>query len=103
MEEAPFIADWDQLTPSDRVVVVPFFIADGLHSYEDIPQLMGLIEEGGRNKDFDVPAQLRGKTLWYARSIGNQATLTEVILDLVRSFSPDTPFCTSCPPSDSPL
>lgn len=97
MEEAPFIADWDQLTPSDRVVVVPFFIADGLHSYEDIPQLMGLVEEEAVDTEFNVPARLRGKTLWYARAIGNQSALTEVILDLVRGFSPDTPFCTSCP------
>lgn len=98
MEEAPFIAEWDQLTPSDQVVVVPFFIADGLHSYEDIPQLMGLVEGEGAS-EFDVPARLRGKKVWYARAIGNQSALTEVILDLVRGFSPEAPFCTSCPGS----
>ena len=37
MEEAPFIADWRQNTTQPNVVVVPFFIADGLHSYLGYP------------------------------------------------------------------
>ena len=42
MEEAPLIAKWDALSSRPNVVVVPFFIADGLHSYEDIPVLFGI-------------------------------------------------------------
>jgi sirohydrochlorin ferrochelatase len=42
MEEAPLISDWAKLTQTPHVVVVPFFIADGLHSYEDIPVLLGI-------------------------------------------------------------
>src|SRR5207237_1549372 len=41
MEEPPLISDWDKLTSAPNVIVVPFFIADGLHSYEDIPVLLG--------------------------------------------------------------
>src|SRR5438046_5696644 len=37
MEEPPLVSDWRKLTESPNVVVVPFFISDGLHSYEDIP------------------------------------------------------------------
>ena len=37
MEEAPLISDWARLTTTPNVVVVPFFISDGLHSYQDIP------------------------------------------------------------------
>ena len=48
MEQAPLVAEWDQLTTSPNVVVVPFFIADGLHSYQDIPVLLGMMEETGR-------------------------------------------------------
>ena len=47
MEEPPFIADWDQLAPTPNVIVVPFFIADGLHSYQDIPVLLGIENEAG--------------------------------------------------------
>ncbi len=40
MEEPPLVAEWgDRLTETEHVVVVPFFIADGLHSFEDIPVL----------------------------------------------------------------
>ncbi|HRQ90710.1 MAG TPA: CbiX/SirB N-terminal domain-containing protein, partial [Bacteroidia bacterium] len=45
MEEAPFVADWRDLADTPNVVVVPFFIADGLHSYQDIPVLLGLESE----------------------------------------------------------
>jgi sirohydrochlorin cobaltochelatase len=43
MEEPPLVSDWRQLTKTENVVVVPFFISDGLHSYEDIPKLLGIV------------------------------------------------------------
>jgi sirohydrochlorin cobaltochelatase len=42
MEEPPLVSDWRKLTETPNVVVVPFFISDGLHSYEDIPVLLGI-------------------------------------------------------------
>lgn len=42
MEEPPLVSDWRKLTETPNVVVVPFFISDGLHSYEDIPKLLGI-------------------------------------------------------------
>src|SRR2546423_749896 len=42
MEEPPLVSDWVNLTKTRNVVVVPFFISDGLHSYEDIPALLGI-------------------------------------------------------------
>src|ERR1700731_1351734 len=45
MEEAPLVAGWRKLTKSPKVVVVPFFISAGLHSYEDIPVLLGIAKE----------------------------------------------------------
>ena len=39
MEEPPLVSDWRKLTETPNVVVVPFFISDGLHSYEDIPSV----------------------------------------------------------------
>ena len=44
MEEAPLVSDWRNFTETPNVVVVPFFISDGLHSYEDIPRLLGIKE-----------------------------------------------------------
>jgi sirohydrochlorin cobaltochelatase len=42
MEEPPLVSEWRKLTNTPNVVVVPFFISDGLHSYEDIPRLVGI-------------------------------------------------------------
>jgi sirohydrochlorin cobaltochelatase len=42
MEEPPLVSDWRKLTKTRNAVVVPFFISDGLHSYEDIPRLLGI-------------------------------------------------------------
>jgi len=42
MEEPPLVSDWRKLTETPNVIVVPFFISDGLHSYEDIPVLLGI-------------------------------------------------------------
>jgi sirohydrochlorin cobaltochelatase len=44
MEEPPLVSDWRKLTRTSNVVVVPFFISDGLHSYEDIPRLLGIVD-----------------------------------------------------------
>ncbi len=42
MEEPPLVSNWKKLTTTQNVVVVPFFISDGLHSYQDIPRLLGI-------------------------------------------------------------
>ena len=41
LEESPRIAECYQLAQTKNLVVVPFFISDGLHTQEDIPVLLG--------------------------------------------------------------
>ena len=91
MEEAPFIAEWDKLTPTDQVIVVPFFISDGLHSYQDIPVMLGIESEVGaaasqREIFRQNPHHLRGKTLYYSSAIGTERLIADVILDQVSDF-----------------
>lgn len=91
MEEAPLVAEWDRLTTAANVVVVPFFIADGLHSFQDIPVLLGIEQEPGRAmSELDVfrhnPIPLRGRQLYYSQAIGTEALMAEVILDQVADF-----------------
>ncbi|MCB1225133.1 MAG: hypothetical protein KDK99_04915 [Verrucomicrobiales bacterium] len=91
MEQPPLVAEWDQLTQAPNVVVVPFFIADGLHSYQDIPVLLGILEEtspalsqgGGFGQN---PHTLRGRQLYYSGAIGTDARMDSVILDQVVAF-----------------
>ncbi len=91
MEEEPLIARWDELTTAPNVVVVPFFIADGLHSYQDIPVLLGLEAElpaaASQSAVFRRnPRVLRGRNLYYAAAIGTEPRFVDVMLDLVTAF-----------------
>ena len=91
MEEPPFIADWGKMTETQNAVVVPFFIADGLHSYQDIPMMLGFEkEEGLAASQKDVfrhnPYRLQEKTLYYSAAIGTEPMMADVILDLVTTF-----------------
>jgi sirohydrochlorin cobaltochelatase len=91
MEEQPFIADWDKMSPTDNVVVVPFFISDGLHSYQDIPVLLGIETDVGpaasqREVFRHNPHHLRNKNLYYSSAIGTERLIADVILDQVGDF-----------------
>ncbi len=91
MEEAPFVAEWSKLTTAPNVVVVPFFIADGLHSFQDIPVLLGMREEiGAALSEIGVfhhnPHELQGRRVYYSGAIGTEPLMADVILDLVHDF-----------------
>ena len=91
MEEEPFIADWHKIASRPNVVVVPFFISDGLHSYQDIPVLLGIREETGpAASQADVfqenPHHLRERTLFYTSAIGSAPEFAEILIDQARRF-----------------
>lgn len=68
----------------DRIVVVPLFLLPGLHVKEDIPVLLGLKEgdapEFGYEK-ISIPGDVE---IIYARHIGADERLADVVLDRVR-------------------
>jgi sirohydrochlorin cobaltochelatase len=80
MEEPPLVSDWASLTSTKNVVVVPFFISDGLHSYEDIPVLIGI---DGKTAG---PRQLHGRSIFYSTAIGTDARFADVIIEQATSF-----------------
>ncbi|PYI44343.1 MAG: cobalamin biosynthesis protein CbiX, partial [Verrucomicrobia bacterium] len=95
MEEPPLVSDWQKLTETSNVVVVPFVISDGLHSYEDIPVLLGIVAAGvergrpgsappatARGEIFrHNPYHIDGRSLFYAPSIGTDPGLADIILE----------------------
>ncbi len=91
MEEVPFVTDWRSLTTCPHVVAVPFFIADGEHSYQDIPVLLGIetepTEAASRRDVFRRnPHAIDGRQLYYASSIGTEPFIADVILEQVARF-----------------
>jgi sirohydrochlorin cobaltochelatase len=88
MEEFPLVSDWRVLTSTPNVVVVPFFISDGLHSYEDIPRLLGIAEErstSAANRKSEVfrrePYRIDDRSLFYASSIGTDPRVADIIVE----------------------
>jgi sirohydrochlorin cobaltochelatase len=89
MEEPPLVSDWQKLTRTLNVVVVPFFISDGLHSYEDIPALLGITSgrsvTTSRVAPGEVfrrnPYELDGRLLFYAPSIGTDPGFADIIVE----------------------
>jgi sirohydrochlorin cobaltochelatase len=102
MEEPPLVSDWQKLTGTPNVVVVPFFISDGLHSYEDIPRLLGIpschpkplgsltgslgsardgVELSGREVFRRNPYNIDGRSLFYAPSIGTDPGFADIIIE----------------------
>jgi sirohydrochlorin cobaltochelatase len=88
MEEPPLIADWRVLTATPNVVVVPFFISDGLHSYEDIPALLGIAQKRVIGPPSMMPGeifrrnpyQIGKRSLFYAPAIGTDARFADIIV-----------------------
>jgi len=96
MEEPPLVADWRKLTETPNVVVVPFFISDGLHSYEDIPRLLRIVVPARVDRDQpgsrppatahgeifrQNPYAIDGRDLFYAPSIGTDAGFADIIIE----------------------
>jgi sirohydrochlorin cobaltochelatase len=107
MEEPPLVSDWRKLTRTPNVVVVPFFISDGLHSYQDIPVLLGIpschskpfdsstgsldsarddVESSGREVFRRNPYKIGGRSLFYAPSIGTDPGFADIVIEQATKF-----------------
>jgi sirohydrochlorin cobaltochelatase len=90
MEESPRIADCYNLAQTKNLVVVPFFISDGLHTQEDIPVLLGEPKKAVEQRlatgqpAWRNPTEKNGKLVWYSPAIGSEPHLADVILERVR-------------------
>ena len=90
LEESPRIADCYTLAQTKNLVVVPFFISDGLHTQEDIPVMLGEARPTVRRRlasgqpTWRNPTEKHGKLVWYAPAIGSEPHLADVILERVK-------------------
>ena len=79
MDEEPEIDDVTDHFETDDIVVVPLFIADGYHTQEDIPEDMGLTDDG--RAGYAVPSRIDGYDVWYAGAIGTEPLMADVVLE----------------------
>jgi sirohydrochlorin cobaltochelatase len=89
MLEPPFIADCWQATRQRDLLMVPYFISDGLHTQEDIPALLGepelkLRQPLAAGRSARVNPILRGsQRLWYTPAIGTDPSLADLVVERV--------------------
>ncbi|HSU55868.1 MAG TPA: CbiX/SirB N-terminal domain-containing protein [Candidatus Dormibacteraeota bacterium] len=90
MEQPPLISDCLETASTKNVLVVPFFISDGMHVQEDIPVLLGepkrLVQQRLQKgqPSWRNPTERKGKLVWYAPSVGTEPGIADVILQRVR-------------------
>ena len=89
LEEPPHISDCYLLAQTKNLVVVPFFISDGLHTQEDIPVLLGEPERvvkarlAAGQPAWRNPTEKNGRLVWYSPAVGTEPLLADVILERV--------------------
>jgi len=90
LEESPRISDCYLLAQTKNLVMVPFFISDGLHTQEDIPVLLGeakrIVEQrlAAGQPAWRNPTEKNGKLVWYSPAVGSAPEMAGVILERVR-------------------
>ena len=83
LEEEPKIADWRKVAaPEGPVMVLPHFLAGGLHGSEDVPGLLGIPH--GREGWHRV----EGRWIGYGAPIGTPAEMENLILKILKPMSP---------------
>ena len=90
LEESPRISDCYSLARTKNMVIVPFFISDGLHAQEDIPVLLGETKKNIAQRlaagqpVWRNPTERNGKLVWYSAAVGTEPGMADVILERVR-------------------
>ena len=90
LEEEPHISECYSIVQTKNLVVVPFFISDGLHTQEDIPVLLGETEKNAEQRlavgqpAWRNPTEKNGKLVWYSSAVGSEPQIADVILERVR-------------------
>jgi sirohydrochlorin cobaltochelatase len=90
LEEDPRIPESYALARTKNLVVVPFFISDGLHTQEDIPVRLGETRAAVQKRlaagqpVWRNPMEKHGKRVWYTPAVGSEPHLADVIMERVK-------------------
>ncbi|WP_435177252.1 CbiX/SirB N-terminal domain-containing protein [Halorussus sp. AFM4] len=79
MDEAPYVEDVREEFDADEIAVVPLFVADGFHTQDEIPELLGLTDDP--ETGYPVPATVGDRRVWYASAVGTDPLVIDVVLE----------------------
>jgi sirohydrochlorin cobaltochelatase len=77
LDDEPNIPSIYERTTAQNLVAVPFFLASGSHTTQDVPLALG-IEYGG------YPANVNGRDVYYTPPIGTDDVICDLIIELAR-------------------
>jgi len=84
LDESPRLSDWYQVTKFKNVVVLPFFISEGLHFSRDLPEMLGV-----DNGSIEQPYEIRSRQVFYTQPVGGDPAMADFVLDQVKKFERD--------------
>lgn len=99
MDQPPFVDEATEVVRAGEIIVVPYFIADGYHTQEDIPEDLGIAAIRGI---YQNPTVVNGRRIWYSGAVGTAPEVTDVILDRARdALAEPSPFDLPVPPAST--
>ena len=78
LDQSPTVETVYDSLEVDALVVVPFFVAEGTHTAEDIPAALGLDGPGVSKRG---PAVVDGTRVWYTGAVGTDPRVADVIVE----------------------
>lgn len=87
MDEPPYVDGVTDHFSVDDVAVVPLFVADGFHTRDEIPELLGLVDDP--ETPYPVPGTVDGHRLWYTGAVGTSPSMADVVLERARDAGAD--------------
>mgnify|MGYP000168040844 CR=1 FL=1 len=79
MDEEPYVDDVLAAFDAEDIAVVPLFIADGFHTQDEIPELLGITDDP--RSGYPVPGHVEGRRVWYTSAVGTDPLMPEVLLE----------------------
>lgn len=94
LDDTPSIPDVYSMTTAPYIIAVPFFLAAGSHTTQDVPEALGMPlftpnPDADPRKTDEIPAlrasQVEGRTVIYTQPIGTKVELSRMAIDLARA------------------
>lgn len=92
LEEEPKVSECFFIAETRHIVVVPFFISEGMHTQEDIPVMLGdskrIVQQrlGMHQPPWRNPTERNGKLIWYSSVVGTHPQIADVVLERVTEY-----------------
>ncbi|MCF6314318.1 MAG: hypothetical protein L3J39_17855 [Verrucomicrobiales bacterium] len=81
LDQAPHLSEWQELSHARNVVVLPFFIAEGLHFTRDLPKILGL-EPGFEQRFYEVGQ----RRVFCTTAVGGDPAMVDFVIDQIKNF-----------------